>query len=262
MLIHTVFDILAWIAAFLTARFVSWRGYLAATMSIRTPSSDPGYFTALGLGAVAGALAFGSLNLGLAGRWEFGHSIAGAIAGGIVAIEIFKRAKGIRESTGVQFVAPLAVGIAVGRLGCFFSGLPDYTYGTPTSLPWGVDFGDGLVRHPVQLYESLSMLAFLAVYLTGISSESRFFLKQGFYVFVGWYAAQRFLWEFLKPYPAVIGPLNVFHLICMALFCYSLFMVRRGFHDLRATVPGLQLLRTDHVVVRDVSPAGSGQDSD
>ena len=34
------------------------------------------------------------------------------------------------------------------------------TYGTPTALPWGVDFGDGVPRHPVQLYEAATMAAF------------------------------------------------------------------------------------------------------
>jgi len=38
---------------------------------------------------------------------------------------------------------PLAVGIAVGRIGCFLTGLDDHTYGLPTTLPWAVDFGDG-----------------------------------------------------------------------------------------------------------------------
>src|SRR5262249_2071873 len=168
MIVHAVFDLLAWLSAALTAFFVSRRGWLDADVRIRTPFRHPAYFTALGLGAIAGALAFGSLNLGLAGHFVFGHSIAGAIAGGIVAGEICKRAPGIRESTGGQFVAPLAVGIAVGRLGCFFAGLPDYTFGVPTSLPWGVDFGDGILRHPVQLYESVLMTAFAALYLTGI----------------------------------------------------------------------------------------------
>jgi prolipoprotein diacylglyceryltransferase len=239
MIIHTLFDILAWLSATLMALFASRRGWLQAGARVRTPFRDPGYFAALGLGAIAGALALGSLNLAIAGRFEVGHSIAGAIAGGIVAVEIFKLAHGIRESTGGQFVAPLAVGIAVGRLGCFFSGLPDYTYGTPTSLPWGADFGDGIPRHPVQLYESLSMLAFAAIWLIGISSGSRFLLRQGFYIFVGWYGAQRFLWEFLKPYPTLIGPLNVFHLTCAVLVCYSLYMIRRSIHDPRPAVQEL-----------------------
>ncbi len=116
------------------------------------------------------------MNLG--GMWRMGHSIAGAVAGGIVGVEMFKFARGIRGSTGAQFVAPLAAGIAVGRLGCFFAGLPDYTYGTPTSLPWGVDFGDGVPRHPVQLYESAAMLLFLLLYSYSIARGSELFRKQ------------------------------------------------------------------------------------
>jgi hypothetical protein len=39
-----------------------------------------------------------------------------------------------------------------------------------------------------------------------------------------WYAAQRFCWEFLKPYAPVFGPLNLFHLICLGLIAYALRM--------------------------------------
>lgn len=79
------------------------------------------------------------------------------------------------------------------------------------------------------------MLLFLAVYLVAMARGSQFVRRQGFYLFVGWYGVQRFAWEFLKPYPAVLGPLNVFHLICIALVAYSLFMMRHN-HELRAAV--------------------------
>lgn len=233
MIIHTIFDIAAWLSAWAMGRFVLQRGYLKATP--RTPSRDPGYFIALGIGAIIGALLFGSTNMNLAGMWQIGHSIAGAVAGGIVGVELFKWMRGIRGSTGGQFVASLAIGIAVGRWGCFFAGLPDFTYGTPTNLPWGADFGDGIRRHPVQLYESAAMALFLAVYLRNIARGSPLFLRQGFYLFVGWYAFQRFLWEFLKPYPTVIGPFNLFHLVCIVLFGYSIFMMRQN-HELRPAV--------------------------
>ena len=65
---------------------------------------------------------------------------------------------GITHSTGAYFAPSLAIGIAIGRIGCFLSGLEDYTYGTPTTLPWGYDFGDGVLRHPVQLYEAAAYL--------------------------------------------------------------------------------------------------------
>jgi phosphatidylglycerol---prolipoprotein diacylglyceryl transferase len=234
MVIHTIFDALAWLSAWAMSVFVARAGYLDSVR--RTPTRDPGYFIALGLGAIAGALLFGSWNMTLADMWQIGHSIAGAIAGGVVAVEIFKWLNGIRGSTGGQFVAPLAVGIMVGRFGCFFAGLPDYTYGTPTDLLWGVDFGDGIRRHPVQLYESAAMAAFLIVYLIGIARGSPLFLRQGFYLFVGWYALQRFVWEFIKPYPTVIGPFNLFHCVCIVLFVYSVVRLSRQDHELRAAV--------------------------
>ena len=236
MIVHTVFDLLAWTAAWLMSRFVAHQGWLDGAQ--RTPSRDPAYFIALGIGALAGAYLFGSANMALAHMWQLGHSIAGAIAGGVISVELYKLAAGIRGSTGGQFVAPLAIGIAVGRVGCFFAGLPDYTYGTRTRMPWGVDFGDGISRHPVQLYESVAMLVFLGVYLNGIARDSPLFVRQGFYLFVGWYALQRFAWEFLKPYPTVFGPLNTFHLVCIAMFLYSLFMIRRN-NDVRTAVQGL-----------------------
>jgi prolipoprotein diacylglyceryltransferase len=232
MWVHLLFDMAAWISAWAIGRAVSRRFFATGT---RTPLRDPGYFIALGIGAIAGALLFGSLNMNLAGFWQLGHSIAGAVAGGIVGVEIYKPIAGIRGSTGGQFVAPLALGIAVGRFGCFFAGLPDYTYGTPTALPWGVDFGDGIARHPVQLYESAAMLLFLGVYLNGLRAGVPVFRSKGFYLFTGWYGVQRFAWEFLKPYPAVIGPFNTFHLICIALVAYSVFMMRQT-HELRAAV--------------------------
>ena len=50
-------------------------------------------------------------------------------------------------------------------------------------------------------------------------------MRDGFYLFVAYYGVQRFLWEFLKPYPTVLGPFNVFHLFCIAMIVYSIFMI-------------------------------------
>jgi prolipoprotein diacylglyceryltransferase len=124
------------------------------------------------------------------------------------------------------FVPAFATSVAVGRWGCYLSGLEDETHGTPTALPWGHDFGDGIPRHPVQLYESFTMLAFLVVALVLIGRRNPFFMRNGFYLLVLVYAGQRFVWEFLKPYGAVIGPFNLFHLICAGLMIYALAMMR------------------------------------
>ena len=97
----------------------------------------------------------------------------------------------------------------------------------PTSVPWGRDFGDGITRHPVQLYEAAAMLAFLVLVLDRLARRDTFFLRNGFYLFTGFYALQRFAWEFLKPYAAVAGPLNIFHLAALGAILYASVMIAR-----------------------------------
>lgn len=215
-----LFDVLAWAAAFVTARFIyRWRlnevgDRIAAKMT-------PGYVIALVGGAIAGAVLLGSAYSLRQGLPHWSHSVAGALAGAIVAIEIYKAFAGIRHSTGVIWVGSLCIGIAVGRLGCLFAGLADDTYGTPTTLPWGIDLGDGIARHPVQLYESAAMLAFFAFYIAALRRRSPWTTTRAFYWFIGWYAAQRFLWEFFKPYPRLVGPLDIFQLCALGLLAYA-----------------------------------------
>jgi prolipoprotein diacylglyceryltransferase len=91
--------------------------------------------------------------------WLDGQSIVGALLGGWLGVELGKRLAGRSDRTGDGYVVPILIGIAIGRVGCFLAGLHDGTCGLPTDLPWGVDFGDGLARHPTQLYESLLALA-------------------------------------------------------------------------------------------------------
>ena len=87
-----------------------------------------------------------------------GKTIVGGLLGGWIGVEIAKKRLGVTRSTGDAFVFPLVLGVAMGRVGCFLTGLADHTHGVHTTLPWAVDFGDG-PRHPTQLYE----IAFLAL---------------------------------------------------------------------------------------------------
>ncbi len=93
--------------------------------------------------------------------WFDGQSIVGGLLGGWLGVEAGKRVAGITQRTGDDFVVPILCGILVGRVGCFLAGLHDGTYGVPTQLPWGIDFGDGIARHPTQLYEWLLALVAL-----------------------------------------------------------------------------------------------------
>jgi prolipoprotein diacylglyceryltransferase len=224
--LHLVFDALAWTtgAAFGIALF-RWRLREITVQVARV--ADGGYFTCLIIGAIIGAYTSGSFTFWGQGVFALAHSVVGALVGAIIGVELYKLARGIRLSTGIVFVGPFAAGVAVGRWGCLFAGLPDQTFGIPSSLPWAVDLGDGIARHPVQIYESLAMAAFFAVFVIGLRTRANWAMRHGFYWLAITYGTQRFFWEFLKPYPTLIGPLNHFHLMCLGLVAYGAFMITR-----------------------------------
>lgn len=208
---------------------------------------DGGYFAALVAGAIPGAWLAGSLNTLRAPSGALSHSVVGALVGAIVGVEIYKALRGVKGSTGGIFVGSFSLGVVIGRFGCLFSGLADQTFGNPTSLPWAVELGDGVGRHPVQIYESAAMALFLLAYLAGLSVRAPWAMRRGFYVMCLWYAAQRFVWEFLKPYPRLIGPFNLFHVLCLGLAAYGLgyFLSDRG-RERDAQVRALSVPGPDH----------------
>ena len=217
---HLLFDLLAWTSGIgLSVGLYRWR--LKGVAERIAAKIDGVYFGALGFGAALGAWAAGSLNSLHEHAPALSHSVAGALAGAIVGVEAYKALRGVKGSTGGVFVGSFSLGVVIGRFGCFFAGLADDTYGLPTHLPWGVDLGDGVSRHPVQLYESASMAAFLIAYLIGLQRRRPWAMRRGFYAMCIWYGAQRFLWEFLKPYPRLFGPFNVFHILCLGLVIYG-----------------------------------------
>jgi prolipoprotein diacylglyceryltransferase len=189
--------------------------------------SEPQRWTVLAAAAVGALL--GSRLLGLAEQWPAvlaawragrvwallfspgGKTIVGGLLGGWLGVEIAKRVTGIRRRTGDLFVLPLCVGIAVGRVGCLLAGLADDTYGKPTSLPWAVDLGDGIGRHPVQVYEILFLV------LVGVLMSTSLRLPEGarFRIFLAAYLAWRVAIDFLKPQPLVHG-MNLIQWACVA----------------------------------------------
>ncbi|MFN3304372.1 MAG: prolipoprotein diacylglyceryl transferase [Roseateles sp.] len=133
-----------------------------------------------------------------------GQSIVGGLLGGLIGVEIAKKLTGQTRSTGDAMVLPIAVGLAIGRIGCLLAGLHDDTYGLPTSLPWGMDFGDGVPRHPTQLYEIAVVLP-----LGWLLHRARFATPGlAFKLFLNAYLLWRLGVEFLKPVP-VAYPLGL-----------------------------------------------------
>jgi prolipoprotein diacylglyceryltransferase len=90
----------------------------------------------------------------------------------------------------------------------------------------------------VQLYESAAMAAFVGVYAARALKNDRFVIENGFYLAVGYYGLQRFVWEFIKPYGSLIGPFTLFHILSVMIFLFGVIMIatapRQGVLDDRA----------------------------
>lgn len=154
-----------------------------------------------------------------------GKTVVGALLGGLVGVEVTKRWIGLTRSTGDAFVYPLLFGTAIGRIGCFLTGLSDRTYGIATTLPWGVDFGDGIPRHPTQLYEIVFLLALaLALWV-----RSHYPYRSGalFQYYFAAYLSFRLLIDCLKPdFHPVLG-LSAIQFACLLGLLY---FTRQQFH--------------------------------
>jgi prolipoprotein diacylglyceryltransferase len=127
-----------------------------------------------------------------------GKTIVGGLLGGWAGVEIGKRWLDVTVRTGDAYVIPLALGIAIGRVGCFLTGLPDHTYGVETQLPWGVDFGDGVRRHPTQLYE-IAVVLLLGAIIALVRRRITHQPGDLFRWFMLGYLLFRLLVEFIKP---------------------------------------------------------------
>ena len=147
-----------------------------------------------------------------------GKTVVGALLGGLIGVEITKKVIGVKQSTGDVFVYPLIAGTAIGRIGCFLTGLSDKTYGIATNLPWGIDFGDGITRHPTQLYE----ITFLIILTIFLRFRSRYNYQQGdlFQFYLISYLTFRFLIDFIKPdFHAFLG-LSAIQTACLIAILY------------------------------------------
>lgn len=174
-----------------------------------------------------------SLLLSIPGNWTQlmeGKTIVGGLLGGLIGVELAKKMVGITRSTGDDFAFPLFIAIAIGRIGCFLTGLGDHTHGVPTDWITGFDYGDGILRHPTQLYEIGFLLSFvLILYIVKKTKLSRGTpLPDGAlyqWTMLG-YLAFRFGVDFIKPTPHPYLGMNNIQIACIFGIIYFIF----GYH--------------------------------
>lgn len=151
-------------------------------------------------------------------------TILGGLLGGLFAIEICKKIIGVTKSSGDLMTYPLILAMIIGRIGCFLAGLEDGTYGIATTLPWGIDFGDQIYRHPTNLYEILYLLL---IWIVIALLEQNYALSDGsrFKIFLFSYLIFRFLIEFIKPVQLLVLGLSAIQLASVLGILYYYKMI-------------------------------------
>lgn len=136
------------------------------------------------------------------------------------------------------YAAPLALGHAIGRLGCFAAGC---CYGKPTSVPWGVVFTDPYAHaivgtplavriHPTQLYESAAEFLIFGVLLL-LGRRPRF-TGQLFAAYAVLYGLSRGTIEFFRGDPDRTlfagGTFSLMQMVSVALILLGTWLLLRA----------------------------------
>ena len=142
-------------------------------------------------------------------------TVLGGFLGGLFAVELTKKMIGETRASGDLFVFPLILSLMIGRIGCFSMGVYEETYGTQTSLPWGMNLGDGVLRHPVTLYEILFLFI---LWIIIVSAEKKWRFENGarFKIFMMAYITFRFFLDFIKPHYTFSIGMSTIQLTCIA----------------------------------------------
>lgn len=146
-------------------------------------------------------------------------TIVGGLLGGLVAVETIKYFLRERSSSGDLFTYPLILAMIIGRIGCFTSGVYEPTFGVPSTLPWAMNLGDDIRRHPVSLYE-IVFLIFLWLTLRAFEKDKPFAMGVRFKLFMIAYLLFRFLLDFIKPVHPLILSLSMIQVTCLAGLIY------------------------------------------
>jgi prolipoprotein diacylglyceryltransferase len=217
--IHYLFETLAF--------FIGIRYYYFAKNKIEDPISDINRLWIM-LGAMIGALVGSRLIAVLESpetitqiTWMSlyqSKTVAGGFLGGLFGVELAKKIIKVDIASGDIYVIPIIIAVFTGRIGCFLSGVNEPTFGIETTFFAAIDLGDGLLRHPVALYEMLYMILLFIVFkqLKNKSFEN----GDRFKLFMILYFSYRFLVEFIKPYHPLFLHLSSIHWSAIFIFMY------------------------------------------
>lgn len=228
---HYIFETLAFI--------VGVRLYYYYKKGIADPISDENRLWIM-LGAMVGAL-IGSRVIAVLETPEVIHhltfsvlyqskTIIGGLLGGLFGVELIKKIIGVNIASGDIYVIPILVALIIGRIGCFSMGIDEPTYGIPTRFFTGMDLGDGILRHPIMLYEIIYLL--LLILLFNSLKNKALINGDRFKLLMVLYFLFRFLIEFLKPYHSLFLNLSSIHWSALFIFIYYYKFIIRIFKNI------------------------------
>lgn len=152
-------------------------------------------------------------------------TVLGGLVGGLFFTEITKKIIGEKNSSGDLYVYPIILGMIIGRIGCFLAGVSEMTYGIASDLPWAMNLGDKVLRHPVAFYE-IVYLIILFLILKHLAKTKN--LENGtlFQILMISYLFFRFFLDYIKPvYYFGIGLSTIQITSLVALIYYLIFFI-------------------------------------
>lgn len=146
-------------------------------------------------------------------------TVVGGFLGGLFGVELCKKLIGEKYASGDLFTYPMMLALIIGRFGCFSMGVYEETYGLPTSLPWGMNLGDGIARHPVALYEAFFLIA---IWRLLVAADKKYALANGarFKIFMIAYIFFRLALDFIKPHYTFSFGLSTIQIACLCGLIY------------------------------------------
>ena len=188
------------------------------------------YVAAL-VGAFLGAkivylLAEGWLDWNEPDRWRrlaTGKTILGALLGGYAAVELAKKLLGYRSATGDWFALSAPGGIILGRLGCLLHGCCP---GQVCERHWyTVNDVEGVARWPAVALEIIFNL--IAIGALFILRRRQILSGQHFHLYLIAYGLFRFVHEFMRATPRVLGPFSGYALAALLVAGWGMFAFAR-----------------------------------
>jgi phosphatidylglycerol---prolipoprotein diacylglyceryl transferase len=142
----------------------------------------------------------------------------GGLLGGALAVCAWAYWRGFLGWALLDLAAPaIALGYAVGRIGCQLSG--DGDYGVPSDVPWAMSYPNGTVPttdlvHPTPIYETLAM-GLVTLVLWNLRDRFAPGVLFGLYLVLA--GIERFLVEFIRRNEAVLAGLTLAQVISVVM---------------------------------------------